>query len=425
MDFAHSPRVGQLQLQLRRFLDDLVLPAAAQWQRYAAAGVYPLDVIEPLKRQARALGLWNLFLPGLRAHEPGTRLTNLEYAPLAEIMGRVAWSSEVFNCSAPDTGNIELLHRYATPAQAAAWLEPLLAGTMRSCFAMSEPDVASSDPTNIATSIRRDGDHYVVNGRKWFITGAAHPNCRLAVVMGCSNDAPDAPAHARHTLLLVPMDTPGLSVVRNVPVMQQQAIDGHCELLFRDVRVPVGNRLGDQGAGFALAQARLGPGRVHHCMRSIGQCELALELMSARAVERRAFGRVLGDIANVQDWIAHSRVEIDQARLLVLHAAWRMDTQGLAAARVDVAAIKLVAAQLQTRVLDRAMQVFGAMGLTPDTPLAQLWSWGRALRVLDGPDEVHLRTVARAELARARAQAGSTSPYLRRWMPPHPSDLGG
>ncbi|MDE2095362.1 MAG: acyl-CoA dehydrogenase family protein [Burkholderiales bacterium] len=425
MDFAHTPRVAQLQLQLRRFLDDLVLPANAQWLRYAAAGVYPLDVIEPLKSQARALGLWNLFLPGLRAHEPGTRLTNLEYAPLAEIMGRVAWWSEVFNCSAPDTGNIELLHRFATPEQAGAWLEPLLEGTVRSCFAMSEPDVASSDPTNIATRIRRDGDHYVVNGRKWFITGAAHPECRLAVLMGCSNDAPDAPAHARHTLLLVPMDTPGLSVVRNVPVMQQQAIDGHCELLFRDVRVPVGNRLGDEGAGFALAQARLGPGRVHHCMRSIGQCELALELMSARAVERRAFGKVLGDFANVQDWIAHSRVEIDQARLLVLHAAWRMDTQGLAAARVDVAAIKLVAAQLQTRVLDRAMQVFGAMGLTPDTPLAQLWSWGRALRFLDGPDEVHLRTVARAELARARAEAGSTSPYLQRWMPPHPGDLGG
>ncbi|HEY8706648.1 MAG TPA: acyl-CoA dehydrogenase family protein, partial [Burkholderiaceae bacterium] len=262
-------------------------------------------------------------------------------------------------------------------------------------------------------------------GRKWFITGAAHPNCRLAVVMGCSSDAPGAPVHARHTLLLVPMDTPGLSVVRNVPVMQQQAIDGHCELLFRDVRVPVANRLGDEGAGFALAQARLGPGRVHHCMRSIGQCELALELMSARAIERRAFGRVLGDFANVQEWIAHSRVEIDQARLLVLHAAWRMDTQGLAAARIDVAAIKLVAAQLQTRVLDRAMQVFGAMGLTPDTPLAQLWSWGRALRVLDGPDEVHLRTIARAELARARAEAGSTSPYLQRWMPPHPGDLGG
>ncbi|MEO9101818.1 MAG: acyl-CoA dehydrogenase family protein, partial [Burkholderiaceae bacterium] len=231
------------------------------------------------------------------------------------------------------------------------------------------------------------------------------------------------PTHGRHTLLLVPMDTPGLTIVRNVPVMQQQSIDGHCELLFRDVRVPLSSRLGDEGAGFALAQARLGPGRVHHCMRSIGQCELALELMSARAIERRAFGRTIADFANVQDWIAHSRVEIDQARLLVLHAAWRLDNQGNAAARVDVAAIKLVAAQLQTRVLDRAMQVFGAMGLTPDTPLAQLWSWGRAMRLLDGPDEVHLRTIARAELARAKATAGSTSPYLKRWMPPHPGDL--
>ena len=422
MDFAHAPRVVQLQAQVRRFLDDLVLPANAQWQRYAAAGLYPLDVLEPLKQQARSLGLWNLFLPGLRAHEPGTRLTHLEYAPLAETMGRVGWSSEVFNCSAPDTGNIELLHRFATPEQTERWLNPLLAGAIRSCFAMSEPDVASSDPTQIATRIVRDGADYIVNGRKWFITGAAHPDCRLALVMGCSSDACEAPAHARHTLLLVPMDAPGLSIVRNVPVMQQQAIDGHCELLLRDVRVPVANRLGDEGAGFALAQARLGPGRVHHCMRSIGQCELALELMSARALERRAFGRALGDFANVQDWIAHSRVEIDQARLLVLLAAWRMDTHGNAAARVDVAAIKLVAAQLHTRVLDRAMQVFGAMGLTPDTPLAQSWSWGRALRFLDGPDEVHLRTIARAELARAKAAAGSTSPYLQRWMPPHPDD---
>ena len=427
MDFAHSSRVVQLQIQVRRFLDDLVLPANAQWLRYAAAGVYPLDVIEPLKAQARALGLWNLFLPGLRGDEPGTRLSNLEYAPLAEIMGRVAWASEVFNCNAPDTGNIELLHRFATPDQAERWLKPLLNGEIRSCFAMSEPDVASSDPTNIATLIHRDGDDYVVNGRKWFITGALHPNCHVAVVMGRSglddSSEPRKSAHGQHTLLLVPMDTPGLSIVRNVPVMQHQAIDGHCELLFRDVRVSPANRLGDEGAGFALAQARLGPGRVHHCMRSIGQCELALELMSARALERRAFGHAMGDFANVQDWIAHSRVEIDQARLLVLRAAWKMDTQGNAAARVDVAAIKLVAAQLQTRVLDRAMQVFGAMGLTPDTPLAQLWSWGRAMRFLDGPDEVHLRTVARAELARAKADAGSTSAYLQRWMPPHPDDL--
>ena len=423
MDFNHPPRVAQLQARLQHFLDDLVLPSNPQWQRFAAAGVYPLDVVEPLKQQARSLGLWNLFLPELRAHEPGTRLTHLEYAPLAEIMGRVPWSAEVFNCSAPDTGNIELLHRFATPDQSERWLKPLLAGEMRSCFAMSEPDVASSDPTNIATRIDRDGEHYVVNGRKWFITGAAHPNCRFVLVMGCSSNDAGASAHGRHTLLLVPMDTPGLSIERKVPVMQQQAIDGHCELLFRSVRVPVANRIGEEGTGFALAQARLGPGRVHHCMRSIGQCELALALMSARALERRAFGRALSDFANVQDWIAHSRVEIDQARLLVLRAAWRMDREGTAAARIDVAAIKLVVARLQTRVLDRAMQVFGAMGLTPDTPLAQWWSWGRAMRFLDGPDEVHLRSIARAELARARAHAGETSPCLQRWMPPHPQDV--
>jgi acyl-CoA dehydrogenase len=404
---------------------DSMRAAGAASLRHGLRPLAPRCPVADSGAQARALGLWNLFLPGVRADEPGTLLTNLEYAPLAEIMGRVAWASEAFNCNAPDTGNIELLHRFATPAQAERWLKPLLNGEIRSCFAMSEPDVASSDPTNIATLIERDGDDYLVNGRKWFITGALHPNCRLAVVMGRSGEGDDSglSAHARHTLLLVPMDAPGLSIVRNVPVMQQQAIDGHCELLFRGVRVPVANRLGDEGAGFALAQARLGPGRVHHCMRSIGQCELALELMSARSLERRAFGHAVGDFANVQDWIAHSRVEIDQARLLVLHAAWKMDTQGNAAARVDVAAIKLVAAQLQTRVLDRAMQVFGAMGLTPDTPLAQLWSWGRAMRFLDGPDEVHLRTVARAELSRAKADAGSTSAYLQRWMPPHPGDL--
>ncbi len=419
MDFAYTPRTVELQVAVRRFLDLLILPADAEWQRYAQAGVYPLDVIEPLKAQARALDLWNLFLPELRAADPGTRLSNLEYAPLAEIMGRIAWASEVFNCSAPDTGNIELLQRFATPAQSEQWLAPLLDGTMRSCFAMSEPDVASSDPTNIASALRRDGEHYVLNGRKWFITGAAHPNCRFAIVMARTGAA-DAPRHAAHTLVVVPLAAPGVSIVRNVPVMQHQAIEGHCELLFRDVRVPLESRLGDEGSGFALAQARLGPGRVHHCMRTIGQCELALELMRARALERRSFGRRLGEHANVQEWIAHSRVEVDQVRLLVLHAAWRMDTQGNAAARVDVSAIKLVAAQLQTRVLDRAMQLFGAMGLTPDTPLAQLWSWGRALRLLDGPDEVHVRTVARAELARADAMASAA--YLKRWMPPHPED---
>jgi acyl-CoA dehydrogenase len=283
---------------------------------------------------------------------------------------------------------------------------------------MTEPDVASSDATNIRTSIRRDGHSYVINGRKWFTTGAAHPHCRLCIVMGVTDEA--APAHARHSMVLVPMDTPGLQVLRNVPIMHHHAPEGHCELLLRDVRVPVDHLLGEEGKGFALAQARLGPGRVHHCMRTIGQCELALDLMCERALTRRAFGKHLSDFANVQDWIAQSRVEIDQARLLVLRAAWLMDRQGNAAARVDVSAIKLVAAQLQTRVVDRAMQVFGAMGLTPDTPLSFLWTWGRALRFLDGPDEVHLRTVAREELRRAKETLGATAPYY-----PVPSSMEG
>ena len=425
MDFAFSPRVQALQAQVQRFMDDLVLPSNRDWQRYADAGYYPSDVVEPLKAQARAAGLWNLFLPDLRDDEPGTRLSNLEYAPLGEIMGRVPWASEVFNCSAPDTGNIELLHLAATPAQARQWMAPLLEGAIRSCFAMSEPDVASSDATNICTRIQRDGDDYVINGRKWFITGALHPACRLAIVMGVSNDAIEAPAHQRHSMILVPMDAPGVEIVRNMPVMAHLAIDGHCEMVFKNVRVPATHLLGAEGGGFALAQARLGPGRVHHCMRTIGQCELALELMCERALERMAFGRHLSDFANVQDWIGHSRVEIDQARLLVLRAAWLMDQQGNAAARVDVSAIKLVAAQLQTRVLDRAMQIFGAIGLTPDTPLAALWSWGRALRFLDGPDEVHLRTVARHELARTKTHLGANVLHLNRWMPPETvSDLG-
>ncbi len=423
MDFGDSPRVVALKQRVQHFMQDLVLPSHRDWHRWADAGVYPLDVVEPLKESARAAGLWNLFLPGLRDDEPGTRLTNLEYAPLAEIMGRVPWASEVFNCSAPDTGNMELLHLFATPVQRARWLYPLMQGTMRSCFAMSEPDVASSDPTNLGTRITRDGDTYVLNGRKWFITGAAHPHCRLAIVMGVSDAAPDAPAHRRHSLLLVPMDAPGVEVVRNIPVMQHQAIEGHCEMVFRNVHVPADQLLGAEGEGFAMAQARLGPGRVHHCMRTIGQCELALELMTERALERMAFGKHLSDFANVQDWIAWSRVEIDQARLLVLRAAWRMDVEGNAAARTDVSAIKVVAARLQTQVIDRAMQVFGAVGLTPDTPLAALWSWGRALRFLDGPDEVHLRIVARQELAASRAHRGDNVLHLQRWMPPELAEV--
>lgn len=411
MDFQFSEDNQQMQRTMRQFMDRHVLPQNREWQRLVDSGVYPSAVIEPLKALAKEAGLWNLFLPGLREGEPGTRLTNMEYAPLAEIMGRIPWAAEVFNCNAPDTGNMEMLHLFATPEQHERWLQPLLAGEMRSCFSMTEPDVASSDATNIQTTIRREGGEYVINGRKWFSTGALHPLCRFTIVMGVSDESPDASPHSRHSMVIVPLGTPGFTIVRNVAIMHHHTPEGHCEVTFENVRVPVSNLLGQEGAGFALAQARLGPGRVHHCMRSIGQCELAMELMCERALTRKAFGKHLSDFANVQDWIAHSRVEIDQARLLVLRAAWLMDTQGNKAARIDVSAIKLVAALLQTRVLDRAMQVFGAMGITPDTPLSYLWTWGRAMRFFDGPDEVHLRAIARHELGRARENLGSTAAY--------------
>jgi acyl-CoA dehydrogenase len=412
MNFDYSDKVQRLRAQLGDFMRHHIEPANADWHREVAASRYPLPLIERLKSRAFSEDLWNLFLPGLSDDDPGQRLSNVEYAPLAEIMGRIHWAAEVFNCNAPDTGNMELLHLFATPAQREQWLAPLLIGEIRSCFAMSEPDAASSDARNIRTSIVRDGDHYVINGRKWFTTGALHPNCKLAIVMGVTGGDLDAQSLQRHSMVLVPMDTPGLSILRNIPIMNYHSPEGHCELLFRDVRVPVANLLGEEGRGFKLAQDRLGPGRVHHCMRSIGQCELALELMCDRALEREAFGKHLSDFANVQDWIAESRLEIDQARLLVLQAAHRMDREGNAAARVDVSAIKIVAARLQTRIVDRAMQVFGAMGLSPDTPLSYLWTWGRAMRFLDGPDEVHLRVVSRAELSRAKQHPGRNASYF-------------
>ncbi len=413
MDFEYTPKVRQLRAKLQAFMHAHVLPADAEWNRIAERGEYPLSVIEPLKARAREQGLWNLFLPGLRDDEPGTRLSNLEYAPLAEIMGRVPWSSEVFNCNAPDTGNMEALHLFATEEQRRAWLMPLLEGEIRSCVAMTEPGVASSDPTNIATRIRREGDEYVIDGRKWFITGALHPNLAVFLVMGLSEERRDHKPHERHTMVLVPRDTPGVSVERNLPILGHHSPEGHCEVVFRNVRVPVSNRLGEEGAAFALMQARLGPGRIHHCMRTIGQCEVALELMCDRAADRVAFGKHLSEYANIGDWIAESRIEIDQARLLVLRAAWAMDRQGNKAARTDVSAIKVVAARLQTRIVDRAIQVFGAAGLTPDTPLAYLYSWGRALRFIDGPDEVHLRTVARAELRKRKEARESISARLK------------
>lgn len=418
MDFAYSPKVQALCQRLEAFIERYVLPYNGAWHHAVAQGEYPPPFLEDLKALARAEGLWNLFLPSLSPEEPGERLGNLEYAPLAEIMGRLPWASEVFNCSAPDTGNMELLHLFGSAAQQQRWLRPLLDGEIRSAFAMSEPDVASSDPTNLQTRVRRDGGHLVLNGRKWFITGAAHPRCQLLVVM-CRNDGDGGDAvtpHARHSMVLVPLDTPGVTPVRNIPIMQHHAPEGHCEIVFSNVRVPADHLLGEAGAGFAMAQARLGPGRIHHCMRTIGQCELALALLCDRALERHAFGKYLADFANVQEWVAESRLEIDQARLLVLRAAWRLDQAGSEAerrqARVEVSGIKVVAARLQTRVVDRAMQVFGAMGLSPDTPLAYFWTWGRAMHLMDGPDEVHLRTVARHVLGQARDARGAMAAYF-------------
>ena len=412
MNFEYSEKTRAMQRRVQDFIDHHVLPQHRAWFDAAEHGEHPTKLIDDLKALARDEGLWNLFLPALSGDEPGTRLSNLEYAPLAEIMGRLPWSSELFNCSAPDTGNMELLHLFATQSQRQRWLLPLLRGEIRSAFAMTEPDVASSDATNLQATIARGADGgFVVNGRKWFATGAIHPHCRFAIFMGCRADAESHEPHQRHSMVLIPLDTPGVRIVRNLPVMNHLAIDGHCELLFRDVRVPADALLGEEGAGFALAQARLGPGRIHHCMRTIGQCELALDLMGERALERKAFGKRLSDQANVRDWIAESRIEIDQARLLVLRAADRIDREGNRAARVDVSAIKVLAGRLQTRVLDRAIQVFGAMGLTNDTPLAGLWSWGRALRFIDGPDEVHLNVVAKAELARIKELAGRNAQY--------------
>ncbi|MGB3830467.1 MAG: acyl-CoA dehydrogenase family protein [Mesorhizobium sp.] len=402
MDFEYSQKVLSMREQLNDFMERLILPNDARWHEIVHSGTYPSEVVEPLKRKAKEAGLWNLFLPALRPDEPGTALSNMEYAPLAEIMGRIPWSSEVFNCNAPDTGNMEILHMFATPEQRTKWLSPLLAGDIRSGVSITEPDVASSDPTNLETTIDRDGDHFVINGRKWFTTGAVHPLFAFTLVFGVSDRSADAPKHRRHSFVIVPKETPGFRVVRDVPLMHHHSPEGHCEVAFENVRVPVSNLLGEEGAGFAIAQARLGPGRIHHCMRTIGQCELALELMCERALSRSTFGKPLSDNANIRDWIAESRIEIEQARLLNLKAAWLMDTAGNKAARREISAIKIVAARLQTRVVDRAMQVFGAKGLTADTPLAFLWTWGRALRYIDGPDEVHLRGIAREEIEAAK-----------------------
>jgi acyl-CoA dehydrogenase len=400
MDFEPSARAQDHLRRLQDFMDSHVYPAeplyAEQRRALTAAGqehqVPP--VVEELKVEARKRGLWNLFLPGVGDH--GLSVT--DYAPLAELTGRSPnLAPEATNCAAPDTGNMEVLHLFGTPEQRRRWLEPLLDGEIRSCFGMTEPDVASSDATNIATRIERDGDDYVINGRKWWISGSADPRCKIMILMGKTD--PEGHPYLQQSMVLVPLDTPGVEIVRALPVFGYSDQHGHCEIRLTDVRVPVTNLVGEEGGGFAIAQARLGPGRIHHCMRAIGIAERALELMCARAAGRVAFGQELARQGVIQEWIAESRMAIDQARLLTLKAAWMIDRYGAKEARKEVAAIKVVAPRVALDVVDRAIQVHGAAGVSDDTPLAAMWAGLRTLRLADGPDEVHVRSVARAELA--------------------------
>ncbi|MCU1639986.1 MAG: acyl-CoA dehydrogenase [Nocardia sp.] len=403
MDFSLSPRAQSYLEQLDAFIDTHVHGALAVYHeqhRSLTEQGRPHDVppvVEELKAAARARGLWNLFLPD--ADEPAHGLTVLDYAPIAE---RTGWYPdvlpEVLNCSAPDSGNIELLHMFGSPEQKAQWLKPLLAGDIRSAFAMTEPDVASSDATNIRTSIVRDGDTYVINGRKWWITGAADPRCQVLVVMGVTDS--EAAAHAQQSFVLVPRDTPGVELTRSLTAYGYTHQPGHAELTFHNVRVPVTNLIGAPGSGFALAQARLGPGRIHHCMRAIGMAEHALALMSGRAKERVAFGRPLAQQGVVRQWVAEARIAIEQARLLVLKTAWLIQNGGPDAARSEIAAIKASVPRTVCDVIDHAIQLHGAAGVGPDTTLAELWVQARTMRLADGPDEVHLRSVARVEFSR-------------------------
>ena len=397
MDFEPSAKCRELSERLEAFMAEKVLPAEAVWAEQMAAsgdGHHHAQVVEDLKAEARARGLWNLFLP--HATEWTEGLSNLDYAPLAEISGRSHLAPEALNCAAPDTGNMEVLTMFGTDEQKEQWLRPLLEGEIRSCFAMTEPDVASSDATNIALRIETDGDDYVLNGRKWWISGAARERCTIAIVMGKTD--PEAPRHLQQSQVLVPLDTPGLTVVRDLTVFGYTDQEGHCELSFENVRVPRSNLIGEEGGGFAIAQARLGPGRIHHCMRAIGVAERALEAMCRRVTTRTAFGKPLSDQGVIQEWIADSRMDIEQARLLVLKTAWLMDTVGNKGARIEVSAIKVAVPNMALRVVDRAIQAHGAGGVGPDFGLASMYAHLRTLRLADGPDEVHRMQLAKREI---------------------------
>lgn len=409
MDFTLSEASTHLLAVTRRFMEDHIYPAepvyARQREEMVAAGQPNTSppIVEALQHEARRQGLWNLFLSDVSG------LTNVEYAVIAEETGRSPWLGPAsMNCLSPDTGNMELLHILGTEDQRAQWLEPLLDGTMRSAFSMTEPDVASSDATNISLRIDRDGDEFVLNGRKWFSTGAADPRCELLIVLGRSD--PDAERHHQHTMVLVPRRTPGVEIVRTLPVYGYQEQQGHAEVVYQEVRVPRGNVLGEEGRGFAAAQSRLGPGRIHHCMRAIGMAERALELSCRRAVSRRAFGKSLAEQGTVRAQIAEARMAIEQTRLLVLKTAWLIDEVGVHGARAEIAAIKVVAPRMAVDVIDRAVQLHGAAGVTDDFPLAMIWTRARTLRLVDGPDEVHIRAIGNGELRKYREQPAIAHP---------------
>lgn len=397
MNFDHTPRTQAIAAQVEEIFRNDILPRNRE---YLVATERDHDLtpalLTDLKKKAFELGLWNMALPQLGEDEPGTRLSNLEFAAVAEILGRVGWASEVFNCHAPDTPNMEILQMFGTAEQKAEWLKPLLLGEMRSSFAMTEPDVASSDANNIATRIERRGDSYVINGRKWFATGAGNPSCKFLIVVGVTN--PDAPRGRQQSMVIVPTDSPGLTVVRNLSVLHH--VDHrtpHTELLFEDVEIPVSNRLGEEGGGFLIGQARLGPARVHHCMRAIGRCEVLIRLMVERASRRSTFGKQIREYSTVQAAIAESRLALEQARLLVQRTAWRLDNEGNKAARKDVSLIKVAVARAYHDICNHGIQIFGAMGVTEDAPFADALATARAFRIYDGPDEVHLQTIFRLE----------------------------